>query len=276
MRKIDPETVAFAGRLADAAGQVIRPYFRRRLEVTDKNALGGATKVGLGGADFDPVTAADRGAEKALRAIIRRERPDDAILGEEFGATPGVSGRRWVLDPLDGTRAFITGHHMWGTLIALEEGGQPVLGIIDQPVLRERFIGYPGRAEVSSPEGTAPLKVRACASLSEAVVTTTHPWSYFTGAEREGFERVAQAARMSRFGGDCYAYALLAAGYIDLVIESGLKPWDVAALVPVIENAGGIATDWKGHALGAADSYDFIAAGDPRVHEEAVKLLNAK
>ena len=117
--------------------------------------------------------------------------------------------------------------------------------------------------------------MRACASLSEAVVTTTHPWSHFTDDERKGFERVARAARMSRFGGDCYAYALLAAGYIDLVIESGLKHWDVAALVPVIENAGGIATDWKGNALGVAESYDFIAAGDPRVHEEAVKLLNA-
>ena len=268
MLKIDPETVAFAGRLADAAGAVIRPYFRRRLEGTDKGAIMGA--------EFDPVTAADRGAEEALREIIRRERPDDAILGEEFGATAGKSGRRWVLDPLDGTRAFITGHHMWGTLIALEEGGQRVLGIIDQPVLRERYVGYPGHAAVTTPEGTQPLKTRACASLSEAVVTTTHPWSYFTGAEREGFERVAQAARMSRFGGDCYAYALLAAGYIDLVIESGLKPWDVAALVPVIEHAGGIATDWKGNALGVADSYNFIAAGDPRVHEEAVKLLNAK
>ncbi len=268
MRKIDPETVAFANRLADAAGLVIRPYFRRRLDVTDK----GAAK----GADFDPVTAADRGAEEALRAIIRRERPDDAILGEEFGATPGTSGRRWVLDPLDGTRAFITGNHMWGTLIALEEDGQRVLGIIDQPVLRERYIGYPGCAEVTSPEGAHPLRVRACASLSEAVVTTTHPWSHFSDDEREGFERVAQAARMSRFGGDCYAYALLAAGYIDLVIESGLRPWDVAALVPVIQNAGGIATDWKGDALGEADTHDFIAAGDPRVHEAAVKLLNAK
>lgn len=265
MRAIDPETVAFAHRLADAAGEAIRPYFRKPIAVADKGAARGAA--------FDPVTAADRGAEEALRAIIRRERPEDGILGEEFGETPGTSGRRWVLDPVDGTRAFIVGHHMWGTLIALEEGGERVLGIIDQPVLRERFIGYPGKAEVSSPDGTVPLKTRECANVSEAVVTTTHPWSYFTQEKREAFERVARPARMSRFGGDCYGYALLAAGYSDLVIEAGLKPWDVAALVPVIENAGGIVTDWRGAPLGDAEVYNLIAAGDARAHAEAVKLL---
>ena len=267
MRKIDPETIRFAHRLADAAGAVIRPYFRRPIEVADK----GAPK----GNEFDPVTAADRGAEEALREIIRAERPQDAILGEEFGETPGTSGRRWVLDPVDGTRAFITGHHMWGTLIALEEQGERILGIIDQPVLRERFIGYPGCAQIISPEGTAPLRTRACASLSEAVVTTTHPWSYFDAREEEAFVRVASAARMSRFGGDCYGYALLAAGYTDLVVESGLRPWDVAALIPVVENAGGIVTSWKGEKLGDAETCDLIAAGDARVHAEAVKLLNA-
>ena len=234
---------------------MIRPYFRRRLDVDDK----GAAK----GQDFDPVTAADRGAEEALRAIIARERPNDAILGEEFGETPGTSGRRWVLDPVDGTRAFITGHHMWGTLIALEEGGKRVLGIIDQPVLRERYIGYPGTAEVITPEDTTPLKTRACASLAEAIVTTTHPWSYFSDGEEDGFVRVASAARMSRFGGDCYGYALLAAGYTDLVIESDLKPWDVAALVPVVENAGGIVTDWQGVPLDTMScNYAIVAAGD--------------
>jgi histidinol phosphatase-like enzyme (inositol monophosphatase family) len=268
MSEIDHETLAFAHKLADAAGAVIRPYFRRGLDVDDK----GAAK----GQDFDPVTAADRGAEEALRKMIRAERPKDAILGEEYGATDGTSGRRWVLDPVDGTRAFITGHHMWGTLIALEEGGKRVLGIIDQPVLRERFIGYPGTAELITPEDSAPLKTRDCARLSEAIVTTTHPWNYFDDAEEAGFVRVASAARMSRFGGDCYGYALLAAGYTDLVIESGLRPWDVAALVPVVENAGGVVTDWQGNALGTeASHFAIIAAGDRRVHAEAVKLLNA-
>jgi myo-inositol-1(or 4)-monophosphatase len=266
MHELDHETIAFAHRLADAAGAVIRPYFRRRLDIDDK----GAAK----GKEFDPVTAADRGAEEALRALIGRERPKDAILGEEFGETKGTSGRRWVLDPVDGTRAFITGHHMWGTLIALEVEGERLLGIIDQPVLRERFIGYPGTAEVITPEDTTPLRTRVCAGLAEAIVTTTHPWSYFSEGEEEAFARVASAARMSRFGGDCYGYALLAAGYTDLVIESSLRPWDVAALVPVVENAGGIVTDWQGQPLDTSSShYAIIAAGDPRVHEEAVKLL---
>lgn len=266
MREIDSETLAFAHRLADAAGEVIRPYFRQPIAVTDKGATKGVT--------FDPVTAADREAEEALRDIICRERPQDGILGEEYGEVAGTSGRRWVLDPVDGTRAFIVGHHMWGTLIALEVEGERILGIIDQPVLRERFIGYPGTAEMTSPEGRMPLGTRACANLADAIVTTTHPWSYFRKDERAAFERVAHAARMSRFGGDCYGYALLAAGYSDLVIEAGLRPWDVAALVPVIENAGGIVTDWHGNALVEADTYNVIAAGDARVHAEAVKFLN--
>ncbi|HKD20817.1 MAG TPA: histidinol-phosphatase [Rhizomicrobium sp.] len=258
---IDEATLEFAHRLADAAGEVIRPYFRQRVEVIDK-----------GKEAFDPVTAADRGAEEALRAIIRRERPDDAILGEEYGHTPGSSGRTWVLDPVDGTRAFITGRHTWGTLIALEENGRRVLGIIDQPVLRERYIGYDGASRHITPESTQALKTRACVSLAQAIVSTTHPWGYFTDAQRDAFERMARASRMSYFGGDCYAYALLAMGYIDLIAESSLKAWDVAALIPVIENAGGIATDWNGNPV-APDGGHLIAAGDPRVHAEAVKML---
>lgn len=262
---IDSETLVFAHRLADAAGEIIRPYFRRRIDVSDKGKEKGLA--------FDPVTAADRETEQTLRDMIRHERPQDGILGEEYGEVAGTSGRRWVLDPLDGTRAFITGQHMWGTLIALEEGGKPVLGIIDQPVLRERFIGYPGTAEIASPTGKMPLRTRECACISDAVVTTTHPWSYFTANERAAFERVAKLSRMSRFGGDCYGYALLAAGYTDLVIEAGLKPWDVTALVPVIGNAGGIVTDWQGGTLGDAKVCNIVAAGDARVHAEVVKLL---
>ncbi len=257
---IDSGTLALAHRLADAAGEVIRPYFRRRIAVIDK-----------GKGAYDPVTAADRGAEEAIRAIIARERPTDAILGEEFGHTPGTSGRTWVLDPVDGTRAFITGRHTWGTLIALEEEGRRVLGIIDQPVLHERFIGHDGTASLITEAGREPLKTRACASLSDAVVSTTHPWGYFNDAERAAFEALARAARMSYFGGDCYAYALLAMGYIDLIVEAGLKAWDVAALEPVIVNAGGVVSDWKGDALGQGGN--IIAAGDARVHADAVKML---
>ena len=261
MTTIDAATIAFAHRLADAAGEVIRPYFRQRIEVIDKGA--GA---------YDPVTAADRGAEEALRAIIRSECPDDAILGEEYGAHPGTSGRTWVLDPVDGTRAFITGRHTWGTLIALEEDGRRLLGIIDQPVLRERFIGYNGKSELISPNANEALRTRSCASLSLAALSTTHPWGYFDEAQRQAFERLDHASRTSYFGGDCYAYALLAMGHIDLIVEASLKAWDVAALVPVVEGAGGVVTDWRGNPLGAGG--DIIAAGDARVHAQAVEMLS--
>src|SRR6266403_5766486 len=195
---IDPDTIAFAHRLADTAGQIIRPYFRQRIEISDK----GQAK----GGEFDPVTAADKGAEEAIRAIIERERPNDGILGEEFGEKISKNGRTWVLDPLDGTRAFITGRHEWGSLIALEENGHAVLGIMDQPVLRERFIGVNGKAERLA-EGTCRrLYVRSCPDLSDAVLCATHPDAYFAADEREAFRRVQCQVRMTRFGGDCYIF----------------------------------------------------------------------
>jgi len=261
MSEIDEATIAFAHRLADAAGAVIRPYFRRRIEIIDKGKLA-----------FDPVTEADRGAEAAIRTLIRSERPADGILGEEHGVQAGTSGRVWVIDPIDGTRAFITGRHTWGTLIALEENGRRILGLIDQPILGERFVGHGGHAEFISPEGREALRTRACSKLGEAIVSTTHPWAYFTAGEREGFERLCGMARMSYFGGDCYAYALLAMGHIDLIVEAALAPWDVAALVPIVENAGGTFTDWSGGPVGQGGR--VIAAGDARVHAEAVSLLS--
>jgi len=261
---MDKATIEFAHRLADAAGEVIRPYFRRHIDVVDK-----------GEKAFDPVTAADRGAEEALRKLIGRERPDDAILGEEYGHTPGTSGRTWVLDPVDGTRAFITGRHTWGTLIALEEDGKRVLGIIDQPVLRERFIGFGGRTEMHIEGAVSHLETRKCERLADAIVSTTHPWGYFNDAEREAFEAMANAARMSYFGGDCYAYALLAMGYIDLIAESSLRAWDVAALIPVVEGAGGVVSDWNGNPVPTEGGH-LIAAGDPRVHAEALKMLRSR
>ena len=169
---LDTATIQFAHKLADRAGEVIRPYFRQRIAIDDKGSVGGV-------AMFDPVTAADKGAEEAIRKIIDAERPHDAILGEEYGHKPGTSGLTWVLDPVDGTRAFITGRHTWGTLIALEEDGKRILGIIDQPVLRERFIGFDGKSELITPEGRETLRVRECSSLSQAVVSTTHPWAFF-------------------------------------------------------------------------------------------------
>jgi len=259
MDHVDDSTVAFAHRLADAAGAVIRPYFRQRLDVTNKGKVA-----------FDPVTAADREAEAAMRALIRAERPGDGILGEEHGLEEGSTAFRWVLDPIDGTRAFITGRPTWGTLIALEHRGKPVLGIIDQPFLNERFTGCRGRAEFSSPSRTSTMRCRPCASLAGAVVSTTHPWAYFTPAESEGFEAVCARARMSTFGGDCYAYALLAMGHLDVIIEATLAVWDVAALVPIVEGAGGVLTDWDG---APTNSGRIVASGDARVHEEVLELL---
>ena len=262
--RIDNSTLAFAHRLADAAGDVIRPYFRKTIEVIDKSKFGAKPL-------FDPVTEADRNAETVIRNLIRAEFPLDGILGEEHGNEPGTSGRTWIIDPIDGTRAFITGRHTWGTLIALCEDGVPLLGIIDQPVLKERFVGTPGSAEFASAEGRRDLRTRACASLSTAVVSTTHPWGYFNRSERAAFEQVCEKARMSYFGGDCYGYALLALGFIDVIIEGRLAPWDVAALIPVVENAGGVITDWAGNRF--ANGGNVIAAGDARVHAEALKVL---
>lgn len=260
---IDAETIAFAHRLADAAGEVIRPYFRKRIEIADKGASKGTV--------FDPVTEADRRAEEAIRALIEQERPEDGVLGEEFGERPGSSGLRWVLDPVDGTRAFINGRHEWGSLIALERDGRPLLGIVDQPVLGERFIGVNGRANVFVRGIEAPLHVRNCAAIGDAILCATHPYAYFEADERAAFRRVSGAVKMSRFGGDCYIFGLMALGFADLIVESHLHRWDVAALIPLIEGAGGIITNWQGG--DCSDGGQLVAAGDSGVHAQALKLL---
>jgi histidinol-phosphatase len=261
---IDTATVNFAHKLADTAGEVIRPYFRQKIEVSDKGLAKGMV--------FDPVTAADKGAEQAMRLIIEQDRPDDGILGEEFPEKNSANGLRWVLDPVDGTRAFITGRHEWGSLIALEENGLAVLGILDQPVLRERFIGVNGEAALISDNRRTSLHVRPCADLSDAVVCATHPDAYFSIAEGEAFRRVQRASRMSRFGGDCYLFGALALGFIDVIIETTFNRWDVAALIPIVEGAGGIITNWEGGSC--AHGGQILAAGDARVHEQAMKLLS--
>lgn len=253
--------ISFAQKLADAAGAACRPFFRHKIVVTDK-----------GKKAFDPVTEADRGAERAIRALLKAERPQDGILGEEYGAEPGTSGRTWVIDPIDGTRAFITGNTQWGTLIALNEGDKPVLGIFDQPVTGERFLGLPGRAALIENGKETPLKTRACGGLAEAVAMTTHPWDYFSDVEEAAFRALARSARLSRFGGDCYAYGLLAMGFVDLIVESGLKPWDIDALVPIVEGAGGIITSWTGGAC--AQGGRVVTASSPAVHAEALALLS--
>jgi histidinol phosphatase-like enzyme (inositol monophosphatase family) len=253
----------FAHRLADAAGAVIRPYFRKPLDVEDKKSSSRG--------NFDPVTIADKAAEQEIRALISQAYPGDGILGEEFGDMPGSTGFRWVLDPIDGTRAFITGQLMWGSLIALEKGNEKVLGLLDQPILRERFVGHGGRAEFISPQGNAPLTARRCAKLGDAVITTTHPLAHFSVEEAAQFATVESQARLSRYGGDCYAYGLLAMGFIDLVMEAGLRAWDTAALIPIVEGAGGIMTDWEGGPV--TDRSSVLASGDAAVHAEVLALL---
>jgi myo-inositol-1(or 4)-monophosphatase len=259
-RELD-DRLAFAHRLADAARAVIRPYFRRRIDVTDKGRTG----------FFDPVTEADKHAEQVMRELIANTYPADGILGEEYGHKSGDSGFVWVLDPIDGTRAFIAGQPLWGTLIALEHNGKPVIGILDQPFLDERFTGFGGTTDFRNGSSTQRLRTRSCARLADAVITTTHPMLHFKDSERQRYWDVESRCRLSRYGGDCYGYALIAMGFVDLVIETDLKRWDIAPLIPIIEGAGGIVTNWEGHSRN--DGGPVIAAGDARVHAEALKIL---
>ena len=258
---VAPELIALAHRLAESSGQVIRPLFRQRIDVAHK----------AGKHDFDPVTEADRGAERAIRELLACERPDDGVLGEEFGERKGASSYRWVLDPVDGTRAFITGRHEWGSLIALEKNGRPILGIIDQPVLGERFVGANGRAELRSAGTATPLATRRGTAMADAILCATHPDAFFAEGERPAFRRVERTVRMTRWGGDCYIFGALALGFVDLIVETTFHRWDVAALIPVVEGAGGVITNWQGGDCSAGGQ--VLAAGDARLHAEAMALL---
>jgi histidinol phosphatase-like enzyme (inositol monophosphatase family) len=257
------EFLAFAHELADAAAAAILPHFRTRLAVRNK-AAGGA---------FDPVTAADRAAERVMRSRVAARYPEHGISGEEFGDTDTACRYRWVIDPIDGTRAFITGSPLWGTLIGLTDAGQPLLGLMHQPFTGERFWSERGRLLWRGPGlGQRAFRTRGCARLAEAVLTSTHP-DLFAGAQATAFAAVRSRVRMVRYGGDCYGYCLLAAGFVDLVIECGLKPHDVIALIPIIQSAGGVITGWDGQSAAAGGC--VIAAGDRRVHREAMALLRA-
>lgn len=249
-----------ANELADVARAAILPYFRRVDLAADNKLVAG----------YDPVTVADRAAEKAMRAVLARRRPDDAIVGEEFGATQGTSGLTWVLDPIDGTRGFVAGTPTWGVLIAVGPETGPILGIIDQPYIGERFIGYGGAAQMIGPHGAGPIRTRPPRGLSAAVLFTTFP-EVGTEQDHAGFEAVAAKVQLVRYGMDCYAYALVAAGQIDLVIEAGLNNYDIQAPIALIEAAGGVVTDWDGapvHQGGRA-----IAAANPEIHRAAMDIL---
>jgi myo-inositol-1(or 4)-monophosphatase len=252
---------AFVDELAVVSGETIRPFFRTALGIENKSRSGG----------FDPVTAADRAAEAAMRTLINRTFPEHGIVGEEFAAERAEAEYVWVLDPIDGTKSFICGMPAWGTLIALTRRGEPIYGLMHQPFTGEHFAGDGRAARYRGPAGDRALRTRECADLPEAVLLTTSPL-LMSEPDRDCFRRVERAVRLSRYGGDCYAYCMLAAGHVDLVIETQLKPYDVLPLIPIIEGAGGVITTWENgrpHAGGR-----IIAAGDRRVHARAMELLN--
>jgi inositol-phosphate phosphatase / L-galactose 1-phosphate phosphatase / histidinol-phosphatase len=253
---VPAEFAALALRLADAARPIVRRYFRTPVAIDDK-------------ADASPVTIADRETEAAMRALIGATFPDHGILGEEMGRENTGAEWVWVLDPIDGTKAFITGKPCFGTLIALAHRGRPVLGLIDQAITDERWMGVAGQPSTLNGK---PVAVRACPDLPHAYAYTTGP-DYFDATTRPAWDRIAQRVKLSRYGADCYAYALLATGFVDLVVEANLKPYDFSALVPVIEGAGGLVTDWRGQPLTIASDGRVCAAGDPRVHAQALGVL---
>ncbi len=251
--------LSFADTLADAARGAILPFFRTAHAVTDK-----------GDASFDPVTEADQTAERAMREMIARAHPEHAVLGEEYGGALTREGYQWIIDPIDGTRAFIAGLPLWGVLIGLYHDGKPLIGVMDQPYLDERYRGWMDGANVTAHGQTRPLKTRACDGLGEAILSSTDPY-LFEGAEAEAFARVRGAAKLTRFGYDCYAYAMAASGTMDAVIESGLKPFDIAALIPILTGAGGGVCAWDGGDASAGGR--VLAWGDARVRDAAIAAL---
>ena len=253
---VPAELVALAERLADAARPIANRYFRTAVTVDDKT-------------DASPVTIADREAETAMRALLTEHVPQHGVFGEEHGAVRTDADYVWVLDPIDGTKAFITGLPIFGTLIALLHRGVPVLGVIDQPILKERWLGVAGRQSTFNGQ---PIRVRACPSLERAYMYSTAP-IMFSGDISRRHESLTHAVKLFRWGGDCYAYGLLASGHVDLVVENDLKLYDFAALVPVIAGAGGLITDWHGKPLDMHSDGSVLAAGDAALHRAALDVL---
>ena len=261
--KTDQEfLISVAHKAADAARKVTLSYFRGQQLATEN-------KAGVG---FDPVTKADREAEAAICDILQELRPQDAIQGEEHGNQPGTSGLTWVLDPIDGTRGYMSGTPTWGTLISIRDETGPIMGLIDQPHIGERFFGGFGVSELNHNGNVTPLGVHPAASLGDAILYTTHP-GVGSKVEEVAFHALAKNVRLLRYGMDCYAYALLAAGTIDLVVEAGLFPYDIQAPIAVIQAAGGVITDWDGHP--AHEGGRVLAAASAELHASAMKVLQA-
>ena len=260
-QKLDFDAISVAEAMAEAARQAILPHFRALTTIQNKSTT----------RDFDPVTEADRSGERAMRAVLAEQRPHDAILGEEYGETTGSSGWTWVLDPVDGTRAFVAGLPVWTTLIGLVDAtGDAIIGLIDQPVLDECYVGWPGGAHLKTKKSTTPLRVSACDDLRHAVIATTDPF-IMTPPEQGAWTHLRQTARITRYGLDAYAYARLADGTIDLVAEAGLAPYDAAALIPVVRGAGGLACDWRGNP--AKPGGQLVCASHAKVLEQALISL---
>jgi len=253
--------MATAHALADAARPVTLAHFRQPDLCADSKLADG----------FDPVTIADKGAERVMRDILATRRPMDAILGEEFGTTGGSSGLTWVLDPIDGTRGYISGTPTWGVLVSVTAGGAPLFGIIDQPYIGERFIGGFGVHEMHGPMGQRALQTRAAATLNEAILFSTFP-EVGTPAEGAGFAALSEKVRLTRFGMDCYGYALVALGLVDLVVEAGLSAYDIQAPIAVVTAAGGVVSDWQGGP--AQNGGRAIAAATPEIHAQALEILS--
>jgi inositol-phosphate phosphatase/L-galactose 1-phosphate phosphatase/histidinol-phosphatase len=244
-------------RLADAAAPIVKRHFRSGAQIVDK-------------ADLSPVTIADRDSEAAMRELLAKHAPDHGVLGEEWGAEHIDAEYVWVLDPIDGTKSFVTGKPLFGTLISLTHRGRPVIGIIDQAVLGERWVGVAGKPTTFNGQ---PIRTRACTSLAEAWLYATTP-QMFEGDDETAYRRLAAAVKFPLYGADCYAYGMLAAGWTDLVCEASLKPYDWCALVPVVDGAGGRITDWDGRPLTIEPVGRVLAAGDAALHAQALKLLN--
>ncbi|MDI1284689.1 MAG: histidinol-phosphatase [Reyranella sp.] len=249
--------IGLANELADAVRPIAARYFRTQVAIDDK-------------VDQSPVTIADREAETAMRDILERHVPEHGVFGEEHGAVRTDAEYVWVLDPIDGTKAFITGLPIFGTLIALLHRGRPVMGIIDQPILKERWLGVEGERSTFNGQ---PISVRACAALADAYMYSTAPIMFPDGYAKP-HEVLTRKVKLFRWGGDCYAYGLLASGHVDLVVEASLKLYDFAALVPVVKGAGGLITDWKGRELDMHSDGAILAAGDAKVHAESMGILD--
>jgi myo-inositol-1(or 4)-monophosphatase len=255
---------SFMDELAKASADVISPLFRTDLAMDDKRTYD----------FFDPVTEADKGAEAAIRRLINERFPGHGIYGEEYGQEIGKSPLTWVIDPIDGTRAFVLGLPTWGTLVALHDGARPILGMLNQPFMNERFIGAPqiGLAELRNASGVSTLRTRDCGSLANASLTSTHPSMFDKEPLHSAYEELRGAVRQEGFGGDCYAYGLVALGTHDLVVENTLSAYDIQALIPIIEAAGGVVTSWDGSPADLGGT--AIAAGSAKVHAEALAILS--